>query len=366
MKLNELTPSPGSRTARKRVGRGIGSGTGKTAGRGHKGQRARAGSATRTFEGGQMPIYRRLPKHGFKNPFRKVYAPVNLDRLQAAVDGGRLDPARPVDLLALRAAGLINKRLDGVRLLARGELKSALTIEVHSAGPGQGAEFVVRLPGATPGTPARAAPEPRAAARRRILVVEDSDDSRESLRLLLESLGHEVVAAADGPQGLALALERPPDVMLVPMSLARPDRAFRLAAWCTLASVVGGIVGYSIGALLYDSVGAWLISLYGYGDKVEAFRAAYAQWGAWIILLKGLTPIPYKIVTITSGFAGYNFALFVVLSIVTRGARFFVLAILLNRYGEPARQIIEKRLGLWTTILAAVVVIGLALALYLF
>ena len=133
MKLNELTPSPGSRTARKRVGRGIGSGTGKTAGRGHKGQRARAGSATRTFEGGQMPIYRRLPKHGFKNPFRKVYAPVNLDRLQAAVDGGRLDPARPVDLLALRAAGLINKRLDGVRLLARGELKSALTIEVHSA-----------------------------------------------------------------------------------------------------------------------------------------------------------------------------------------------------------------------------------------
>jgi large subunit ribosomal protein L15 len=133
MKLNELTPSPGSRTARKRVGRGIGSGTGKTAGRGHKGQRARAGSATRTFEGGQMPIYRRLPKRGFKNPFRKVYAPVNLDRLQAAVDGGRLDPARPVDLLALRAAGLISKRLDGVRLLARGELTTALTIEVDSA-----------------------------------------------------------------------------------------------------------------------------------------------------------------------------------------------------------------------------------------
>ena len=97
MKLNELAPSPGSRQARKRVGRGIGSGTGKTAGRGHKGQRARAGSATRTFEGGQMPIYRRLPKRGFKNPFRKVYAPVNLDRLQAAVDAGRLDPARPVD-----------------------------------------------------------------------------------------------------------------------------------------------------------------------------------------------------------------------------------------------------------------------------
>jgi large subunit ribosomal protein L15 len=133
MKLNELAPSPGSRQARKRVGRGIGSGTGKTAGRGHKGQRARAGSATRTFEGGQMPIYRRLPKRGFKNPFRKVYAPVNLDRLQAAVDGGRIDPAQPVDLLVLRGAGLISKRLDGVRLLARGELRAALTIAVDSA-----------------------------------------------------------------------------------------------------------------------------------------------------------------------------------------------------------------------------------------
>ena len=107
----------------------------------------------------------------------------------------------------------------------------------------------------------------------------------------------------------------PPDVMLMPMSLARPERAFLIAAWCTLASVAGGMLGYAIGALLYDSVGAWLIHLYGYGDKVEAFRAAYAQWGAWIILLKGLTPIPYKIVTITSGFAGYNFGLFVVLSV---------------------------------------------------
>jgi large subunit ribosomal protein L15 len=133
MKLNQLAPSPGSRKAPKRIGRGIGSGTGKTSGRGHKGQGARAGSATRAFEGGQMPIYRRLPKRGFKNPFRKVYVPVNLDRLQAAVDAGRIDPARPVDLVALRAAGLISKRLDGVRLLARGELTAPLTIEVDSA-----------------------------------------------------------------------------------------------------------------------------------------------------------------------------------------------------------------------------------------
>jgi membrane protein YqaA with SNARE-associated domain len=157
----------------------------------------------------------------------------------------------------------------------------------------------------------------------------------------------------------------PPDVMLVPMSLARPDRAFRIAAWCTLASVAGGIVGYGIGALLYDSLGAWLIHLYGYGNKVEAFRAAYAHWGAWIILLKGLTPIPYKIVTITSGFAGYNFALFVGLSVVTRGTRFFVLAFLLNRYGESARHIIENRLALSTSLFAAVLVIGIVVALYL-
>jgi large subunit ribosomal protein L15 len=133
MKLNELAPNPGSRQASKRVGRGIGSGKGKTAGRGHKGQRARAGSATRTFEGGQMPIYRRLPKRGFKNPFRKVYVPLNLDRLQAAVDAGRLDPAQPVDLQALRAAGLVSRRGDGIRLLARGELSAPLTIEVDGA-----------------------------------------------------------------------------------------------------------------------------------------------------------------------------------------------------------------------------------------
>ena len=158
----------------------------------------------------------------------------------------------------------------------------------------------------------------------------------------------------------------PPDVMLVPMSLARPDRAYLLAAWCTIASVAGGIVGYAIGALLYDSVGAWLIQLYGYGDKVEAFRAAYAQWGAWIILLKGLTPIPYKIVTITSGFAGYNLGLFLLFSIITRGTRFFVLAFLLHRYGDRARHIIEKRLGLWVLLGAAVIVFGIVAALYLF
>src|SRR3954471_3943836 len=146
----------------------------------------------------------------------------------------------------------------------------------------------------------------------------------------------------------------PPDTMQIPMSLARPDRAWFYAHVCTITSVAGGVLGYAVGALLYDSVGHWLIQLYGYGDKVEAFRAAYAQWGAWIILLKGLTPIPYKIVTITSGFAGYNFALFVVFSLITRAGRFFLVAFLLHRYGAQAREIIEKRLGLWTTLFALI------------
>ena len=157
----------------------------------------------------------------------------------------------------------------------------------------------------------------------------------------------------------------PPDIMLIPMALAKPQRAYALALWCTLSSVAGGLVGYAIGALLYDSVGAWLIQLYGYADKMETFRAAYAQWGAWIILLKGLTPIPYKIVTITSGFAGYNLGLFIIFSIIARGMRFFLLAFLLHRYGARARVVVEHRLGLWVSIAVAIIVIGVIAALYL-
>ncbi|GIK79706.1 MAG: DedA family protein [Pseudorhodoplanes sp.] len=158
----------------------------------------------------------------------------------------------------------------------------------------------------------------------------------------------------------------PPDAMLIPMSLARPDRAYSYAFLCTWTSVLGGILGYAIGAVLYDSVGTWLIGLYGYGDKVEAFREAYNRYGAWIILLKGLTPIPYKIVTITSGFAGYNLLLFVLFSVITRGMRFYFLAFLLNRYGERARTIIEERLEFWVALGGIVLIGGIVAALYLF
>jgi membrane protein YqaA with SNARE-associated domain len=158
----------------------------------------------------------------------------------------------------------------------------------------------------------------------------------------------------------------PPDVMLIPMSLARPDKAYFYALVCTLTSVAGGVLGYFIGAVLYDSLGLWLIQLYGYGDKVESFREAYAEWGAWIILLKGLTPIPYKIVTIASGFAGYSLPMFILLSIIARGGRFFLLAFLLHRYGPQARAIIEERLGFWVTVGAVVLVGGIIAAVYVF
>ena len=169
-----------------------------------------------------------------------------------------------------------------------------------------------------------------------------------------------VIHPGETPEGIV-------DTLVKRLGLPAVRTATRqaMAAWCTVTSVLGGLLGYSIGALLYDSLGAWLIHLYGYGDKVEAFREAYAQWGAWIILLKGLTPIPYKVVTITSGFAGYNLGLFLLFSIITRGARFFVLAFLLHRYGDRARHIIEKRLGLWVTLGAAVIVAGVVAALYL-
>jgi membrane protein YqaA with SNARE-associated domain len=157
----------------------------------------------------------------------------------------------------------------------------------------------------------------------------------------------------------------PPDVMLIPMSLARPQRAWVYAMVCTVTSVLGGLLGYAIGALLFDSVGHWLIQVYGLGDKVDAFRASYAEWGAVIILLKGLTPIPYKLVTITSGFAGYNLILFTVCSIVARGGRFFIVAILLNRYGDWIRVRMEKHLGLVVAIGAAVLVLGFVVAIKL-
>ena len=133
MKLNEIRDNQAATRNRKRVGRGIGSGTGKTAGSGHKGQKARSGVSIYGFEGGQMPIHRRLPKRGFVNIFRKHYTVINVGTLQAAVDSKKIDPSKPVDVAALQAAGLVTKPKDGVRLLGQGDLSASLTITVAGA-----------------------------------------------------------------------------------------------------------------------------------------------------------------------------------------------------------------------------------------
>lgn len=139
----------------------------------------------------------------------------------------------------------------------------------------------------------------------------------------------------------------PPDVMLAPMVVARPERAYAYAAICTLASVLGGLLGYAIGYYL-EPVGRWLLSLMGHADGEAAFRQWFAQWGVWVILIKGLTPIPYKLVTITSGLAHFNLGVFVAASAVTRGGRFFLTAWLLKRFGPAIREQVERRLALYT------------------
>jgi large subunit ribosomal protein L15 len=136
MKLNELRDNEGARKGRMRVGRGPGSGKGKTAGRGHKGQKARTGVAVGGFEGGQMPLHMRFPKRGFNNPNAKEFAEVNLWRLAKALEAGKLDAGSPIDAQALVAAGVIRREKDGVKLLGHGELSTALTLTVHSATTG--------------------------------------------------------------------------------------------------------------------------------------------------------------------------------------------------------------------------------------
>ncbi len=138
----------------------------------------------------------------------------------------------------------------------------------------------------------------------------------------------------------------PPDVLLVPMALARPHRAWHYAAICTVGSVFGGMLGYLIGYALFDQVARPLLQFYHYEDAYAAFQARFAEYGLYIILIKGLTPIPYKIITIASGAARFDFLTFVAASVVTRGARFLLIALLLRYFGEGVRHFIEKRLAL--------------------
>ncbi len=158
----------------------------------------------------------------------------------------------------------------------------------------------------------------------------------------------------------------PPDVMLVPMVLANRAKAFRIALVCTIASVLGGLLGYAIGYYLFETIGAWVVRVYGLQSARDSFLAGFEQYGTWIILIKGLTPIPYKLVTIASGAAHFDLFTFIWASILTRGARFFLIAALLWKFGEPVRHFIEKHLTLLTWIFLIALVGGFVAFRYLF
>jgi membrane protein YqaA with SNARE-associated domain len=150
----------------------------------------------------------------------------------------------------------------------------------------------------------------------------------------------------------------PPDALLIPMALAKPRKAWRFAAICTVASVAGGALGYFIGFAVFDQVARPILDLYGYGAAYAAFQAKFQEYGLWIILVKGLTPIPYKIVTIAAGAARFDVWVFMMASVLTRGARFFLVATLLHFFGDSVRDFIERRLTLVTSALAAALVGG--------
>jgi membrane protein YqaA with SNARE-associated domain len=152
----------------------------------------------------------------------------------------------------------------------------------------------------------------------------------------------------------------PPDALLIPMVIAAPSRAWLIAGVCTVASVLGGALGYLIGWGLFEEVGRPVLTFYGMDARFQDFAATYNDWGAWAVLIAGITPFPYKVITILSGATGLNFAVFMVASVVARGLRFFVIAALLRRFGTPIRDFIERRLGLVFSLGMAALVAGFA------
>ncbi|MGI9389255.1 MAG: YqaA family protein [Boseongicola sp.] len=157
----------------------------------------------------------------------------------------------------------------------------------------------------------------------------------------------------------------PPDILMIPMILARPSRAWIIALVATLASVVGGLFGYFIGAVLFDSVGQSIFDFYGKSEAVESFNTRFNAYGAWAVLIAGITPFPYKVITIMSGWTGLSLPVFIISSIVARGLRFFVLAGLLWKFGPPIRTFIEKYLGLLFTLFVILLIGGFYALRYL-
>lgn len=157
----------------------------------------------------------------------------------------------------------------------------------------------------------------------------------------------------------------PPDTLLIPMVIAKREKAWIYAAVCTITSVLGGLFGYYIGAFLFEQIAEPILAFYGYADKFADFTARYNEWGVWIVLIAGLTPFPYKVITIASGATGLPLMVFTLASIVARGIRFFVLAALLYWLGPPIRSFIEKRLGLVFTVSLALLIGGFVAVKYL-
>lgn len=157
----------------------------------------------------------------------------------------------------------------------------------------------------------------------------------------------------------------PPDIMLVPMVLARRAKAWFYAAVATVGSVLGGVFGYLIGYYLFDAFGKPMLDFYGYGEKFASFAGQYNEYGAWIVFVFGLTPFPYKVITIASGATALNIGVFLLASVVARGMRFFIVAALLYWFGPPIRDFIEKRLGLVFTVFVVLLIGGFVAIKYL-
>jgi membrane protein YqaA with SNARE-associated domain len=192
---------------------------------------------------------------------------------------------------------------------------------------------------------------------------------------MLKRLYDRMIETAAGPNALlalvAIAFAEssffpiPPDILLIPMMLARPRQAWLLAAYCTLASVLGGLLGYAIGYYGFDLIGRPILEFYHAMGRYDALKAGFDRWGVWIIIIKGMTPIPYKLVTIASGVAHFDLVAFVGASIISRSLRFFLLAALLWWFGPAVRDFIEKRLMLVTSLFAAALIGGFAIIRYL-
>ncbi len=201
------------------------------------------------------------------------------------------------------------------------------------------------------------------------------DGIKTGKRIMIRRLYNWTLALADSPYALwALAfvafLESsvfpiPPDIIMIPMILARPSRAFLIAAVALVASVTGALLGYYIGASLFDVVGKPMLEFYGKTDAAEQFNQRFQDWGAWAVLIAGVTPFPFKVITIMSGWTGLNLGVFIISSIIARGLRFFIVAALLWKFGAPIRDFIERRLGLMFTLFVVLLLGGFYLVKYI-